>query len=52
MKIIEYNGTFYKFHKIRGESNINFNNRCFSIIRSNNLVNEMKLFNGRYGCKY
>ena len=52
MKVIEYNGTFYKFFKIRGESNINFNNRCFSIIRSNSLVYEMKLFNGLYGCNY
>lgn len=52
IKIIEYNGVFYKFYKIKGESNNNFYNRCFSIISSNNLVSEMKLFNKVYGCKY
>ena len=57
--VMEINGVFYNFKKIRGETNKNYNIRVLNIINSINLkgipdmVKNMKEINNQiYGCKY
>lgn len=50
--VIEYNGVFYWFTKIPGESNKLFRQRCVAIIKGNNLISSMKDINNKIGCSY
>ena len=51
--IFEYNGTFYTYNKIRGESRKQFLKRCFEIIKTNNIIDSNKKINLSYlGCTY
>ena len=51
--IFEYNGTFYTYNKIRGESRKHFLKRCITIIKTNNIIDSNKKNNSCYlGCTY
>ena len=51
--IFEYNGVFYTYNKIRGESRKQFLKRCFEIIKSNNVIESNKKINSSIlGCIY